>query len=283
MLGFHAGRHCQSLSQLLETGFNTAGEETDSEAVGQAFKDGGEEDDEEGGGLKKDNKKSSSQTEETLNSEDAPNFSNASVIREQTSTDNNKMHYLNPGIDIEIGCRVELVGLRAKIDLNGCIGEVQAWVESSNRFSVSIDGGKGTYDVKPKNLVRTMKPLPSSLAMKDESLNEVEVEAKRARDGLCQQCRSAQREWNQVLRNRREILSAMTVMELRRLAGDTETDTVGCTGKVEEYSFLSLFPHCLVVVVVVVLFSTAFSHFNENIDIIIIIIIIIIINQSIYP
>jgi len=151
-----------------------------------------------------------------------------------------------------VGSRVELKGLKAKPELNGQAGLVVAFVASSGRFSVTVDGGKGTFDLRPQNLKPSLAPHPSfstsvggggghgdpsadaAAAAAGESVDAGAAAAAAnalAGDGICAHCRLAQRAWWQTLRSRRQALEAMAVSELRRLAGDTETDMAGCTGK----------------------------------------------------
>jgi hypothetical protein len=85
------------------------------------------------------------------------------------------------------GVKVKLQGLKAKPELNGCIGTVQNFVQSSQRYSVTIDGDKGTFDLKFQNLARVLSTNTSnspSKSTRSSSGKEKESELKEDEDVL---------------------------------------------------------------------------------------------------
>ena len=51
-----------------------------------------------------------------------------------------------------IGARVELCGLGAKPEMNGKCGVVASFRAAPGRCEVKLDGGLGSFKLRPKNL-----------------------------------------------------------------------------------------------------------------------------------
>jgi hypothetical protein len=69
---------------------------------------------------------------------------------------------------------------------------------------VVLDGGRGTFDLRPQSLrpARALDPVPSEAAAQDAAASA---------DGLCRGCRRAVGQWRAVLRARRGALNNMAV------------------------------------------------------------------------
>jgi hypothetical protein len=56
---------------------------------------------------------------------------------------------------VEVGAHVEIHGVESRPELNGCCGRVRRYWEGGQRLGVELDGGRGTFNLSPKNLRRT--------------------------------------------------------------------------------------------------------------------------------
>jgi len=81
-----------------------------------------------------------------------------------------------------------------------------AHLRVSDLCQVVVDGGRGTFDLRPQNLRPTQEVDPTAPEV------AAAQEASAAVDGLCHSCRTAARQWQSVLKSRRDKLNTMPVM-----------------------------------------------------------------------